>query len=357
MRATIRSLAAHCGLSTATISRALAGKVHVEAGTRARIEAAAQALGYARNDLVGSLMAHLRGARETTFIGNLALVHVPFPVQPVMNAQQRRIVLGAQSRARDLGFQLYSFSLGDSGARPQAVLANLRARGVLGLIFLYSHPMAAPLDFPWHEFVALEIDYGQREPLLHTVCHDHYLTLTNALVRLRAAGYRRAGLIIEDFKDERILGKWSAAFGAFQRRPENLGVVPVLAATTITEPAFARWYLAHRPDVVVGHVDRCVGWLKKLKRNVPDDVGFFSLNRDESAVPCAGIDPRLELQGSVAVDALLAQTQRGERGLPAIPRTLMVPGAIIAGPTVRGLGKRAHRFAVLRSHPSSVLAF
>jgi LacI family transcriptional regulator len=335
MAVTIRSLAAQCGLSTATVSRALAGRHHVGAETRTRIETAARALGYARNELIGSLMSHLRGARATAFIGNLAIVHVPRPDQPGMNVQQRRIVRGAQARARELGFQLYSFSLGDTGARPQALLANLRARGVPGLIFLYSQPLAAPLDFPWEEFVALEIDYGQGEPFLLTICHDQYLTFTNVLVKLRAAGYRRAGLIIEDFKDERILGKWSAAFDAFQRRPENLGTVPVLAAKTITESAFVRWYRAHRPDVVVGHVDRCVGWLKKIGRRVPADVGFFSLNRDESTIPCAGIDPRLELQGSLAVDALLAQLQRGERGLPAVPRTVMVPGAIMDGPTVR----------------------
>lgn len=337
MATTIRSLAAHCGLSTATVSRALAGRIHVQAETRGRIEEAARSLGYARNELVGSLMAHLRGARAKTFIGNLAVVHVPYPGQTQMGAQQRRIVRGAQVRARELSFQLYPFSLGDVGARPQALVATLRARGVLGLIFLYSQPLPAALEFPWDEYVALEIDYGQREPRLHTVCHDQYLTLTTALVRLRAAGYRRAGLIVEDFKDERILGKWSAAFGAFQRRQENLGRVPVLAAETIKEAAFARWYRAHRPDVVIGHVDRCVGWLKKLGRRVPEDTGFFSLNREEGVVPCAGIDPRLELQGSVAIDALLTQIRGGERGLPAVARTLMVPGRIVAGPTVHGL--------------------
>ncbi|MBL9188230.1 MAG: LacI family DNA-binding transcriptional regulator [Opitutaceae bacterium] len=337
MAATIRSLAAHCGLSTATVSRALAGKMHVGAKTRARIEAAARALGYTRNELVGALMAHLRGARAAAFIGNLAIVHVPHAGQAQMLPQQRRIVRGAQARARELGFQLDAFSLAEMCARPQAVLTNLRARGVLGVIFLYSQPLREPFDFPWDEFVALEIDYGQREPSLHTICHDHYLTLTTALVWLRTRGYRRAGLIIEAFKDERILGKWSAAFEAFQRRPESLDTVPVLRGEKITEAAFARWFRAHQPDVVIGHVEACIGWLKKLGRAVPGDTGFFSLNRDESTVPCAGLDPRLELQGGVAVDALIAQIQRGERGLPAVPRTLMVPGAIVPGPTVRGL--------------------
>lgn len=335
MAASIRSLAAHCGVSTATVSRALAGHASVLPATRRAVEAAARKLGYERNRLVGSMMAHLRVARSDAFVGNLAVVHVPGPGQTQPGPQQARIIRGAQARARELGYQLDLFSLGGAGMRLAAVVRMLRARGVLGVIFVHSRPGEAPLEFPWEEFVVLELDYGELAPTLHTVCHDHFASLTTALGRLRAMGYARAGLFIEEFKDARTGFRWSAAFRAFQERHGGIGAVPVLAVEAMGEAAFAAWYREHRPDVVIGHVDACVGWLEKRRRCVPADVGFFNLNWEARHFPCAGIDPRLELQGAVAAETLVAQVQRGELGRPAVPRTVLVPGRWVEGPTVR----------------------
>ena len=306
------------------------------AETRRHILAEAERQGYRPNRLVGSVMRHLRVARTSTFVGNLAIVHVPTREQKAPGPQQRRIIRGAQARAKELGYQLYEFSLGADGMKLDVVVRVLRARGVVGLIFLYSQPLETPLAFPWDEFVALELDYGAREPVLHTVCHDHYITVMSALARLRAAGYRRAGIFLERFKDERTHFRWSAAFRSFQERHGGIGRVPVLEVERMNEAAFAPWYKKYEPDLVIGHFDACVGWLAKLGRRVPDDVGFFALNWESRSAPCAGIDPRLEMQGTVAVDTLVAQLHAGERGLPVVPRCVMVPGRIADGPTVRG---------------------
>ena len=334
MPASIRSLAIHCGVSTATISRALAGHASVRPGTRRLIEEAARQHGYVRNNLVGALMAHVRRTRAETFVGNGAIVHVPGPGQMRPGTQQRQIIRGAQERARQLGYHAYEFSLGNKGMRMEAVVRVLRARGVLGLIFLYTLPLKEPLAFPWEDFVVVELDYGRPEPFMHTICHDHYLSMTTALMRLHAAGYRRAGVFLERFKDERTGFKWSGAFRSFQEQIGGIGSVPVLSVAEMTENLFARWYSAHEPDVVLGHFDACIGWLRKLRRRVPADVGFFNLNWVGRSVTCAGIDPRLEEQGIVAIEALIAQLQRDERGLPAVPRTWHVPGRFVEGPTV-----------------------
>jgi hypothetical protein len=103
----------------------------------------------------------------------------------------------------------------------------------------------------------------------------------------------------------------------------------------MNEKAFLEWYRNYQPDLVVGHFDRCIEWLRNIDHRVPHDVGFFNLNYQGRTVPCAGIDPRLELQGSVAVESLIAQVQRSERGLPAVPQNLMVPGQVVDGPTIR----------------------
>lgn len=330
----LRVVAEACGVSTATVSRALSGHPSVRSEVRAKIVAAAQRHGYRRNELVGKLMSHVRTARSQQFLGNLAVIHVPSPGQPRLLPAQRRIMAGAAARAKELGFQLYEFSAGRDGFGPGGYVRVLRARGVQGVIFLYTEPTGLMADFPWEDFATIEIDYGQRVPTLHTVCLDHYMTLTDTLARLRGLGYRRIGLFVSRFKDERIAHKWSGAFGSFQRSFGSIGDIPMLVAEEVEEAGFLAWYRKHKPDLVVGHVDEALVWLQRAGVRVPADAAFFNLSWIERKRPCAGLDLRLELQGEVAAETVISQIHRGERGLPANPQTIMVRGRWVDGPTL-----------------------
>lgn len=332
---TLRTIAEACGVSTSTVSRALAEHPAVLPATRELIAAAAKRHGYTRNDLVGQVMSHLRVGGTQRFVGNLAMIHVPSPGQPRLVPSQRRIIAGAQARAKELGFQLYEFSLGRDGLDVAGYARVLRARGVQGIIFLYSEPSPAMTDFPRQDYAMVEIDFGQREPILHTVCLDHHLTLTSSLARLQQLGYRRIGLFVTRFKDQRIEHRWSGSFASFQRHARDVGKVPILIADEIGEREFMQWYRSSRPDLVVGHIDDAIGWLERAGVAVPAKTAFFNLNWNERHHPCAGIDVRLELQGSVAVETLIAQIQRGERGLPENPRTIMIKGRWMDGPSLR----------------------
>jgi LacI family transcriptional regulator len=333
-KVSLRTIADLCGVSTATVSRALSGHPAVRPAVRAEITAMARKHGYDRNDLVAKLMSHVRGGRTQRFLGNLAVIHVPAPGQPRLLPAHRRIIAGATERARELGFQLYEFSLGREGLGAVGLARLLRARGVHGAIVLYTEPTGAMDEFPWEDFSSIGIDYGQRAPVLHTVCLDHYMTLMAALTRLQAQGFRRIGLFLAQFKDVRIAHKWSAAFAAFQRASGTVGQVPVLIRERLDAAAFLRWHCAHRPDLVIGHVDEAVDWLQQAGVRVPAGTAFFSLNWNARKRPCAGLDLRMDLQGIVAAETLIAQIQRGERGLPRDPRTIMFLGNWVDGPTL-----------------------
>jgi DNA-binding LacI/PurR family transcriptional regulator len=334
-RSTLSTLAEACGVSTSTVSRALSGHPSVRAEVRSEIVAAAKKHGYRRNELVGKLMSHMRTGRTQQFLGNLAVIHVPSAGQPRLLPAQRRIMAGAAARAKELRFQLYEFSLEDSGPGLAGYVRMLRARGVQGVIFLYTEPTDLMAEFPWADFATIEIDYGQLEPVVHTVCLDHFVTMTNALAQLQAQDYRRVGLFMTAFKDQRIAHKWSSAFASFQRHSGKIGDVPLLIDDALDETRFMRWHRAHRPDLVIGHVDEAVAWLQRAGVRVPEETAFFNLSWTERKRPCAGLDLRLELQGEVAAENLIAQIQRGERGLPDDPRTIMVRGRWVDGPTLR----------------------
>ena len=331
----LRLLAKACGVSTATASRAMAGHPAVRAEVRAKIEAAAAKHGYRRNELVGKMMSHLRTGRTGQFLGNLAVIHVPSAAQPKLLPAQRRCIAGAVARAKELGFKLYEFSFGQDGLDAVGYGRMLRARGVQGVILLFAEPTGLLADFPLGEFATIEIDYGQPDPTLHTVCLDHFGTLTSALDRLEALGYRRIGLFVSQFKDQRIRHKWSAAFASYQRHSGQIGAVPMLIEGELNEAVFRKWRKAHGPDLVLGHMDEAVGWLQKAGVRVPQETAFFSLSWTERNRACAGLDLRLELQGAVAAEAVIAQIQRGERGPPDDPRKIMVRGRWMDGPTIR----------------------
>lgn len=334
-KATLRTLAVKCGLSASTASRALSGHPNVRPEVRARVEAEARRLGYSRNHLVSSLMAHVRAARAERFLGNLAIIHVASPEQPRPRPMQQAMIDAARERARNLGFQLDTLSFDRSTLSAAALGRMLRARGVQGVILLYSKLTDAMQGFPWEYFASVEIDYGSTHLFAHAVAIDHHLTFNNALARLQGLGYRNIGLFIERYKDERLLNKWTSSFRSYQEARGTIGHAPLLIETTMTSKRFLAWHRRHRLDLVIGHVDQAVVWLRQSKIAVPQRTGFFNLNWNERGRPCAGLDLRPELQGIVAVESVVAQIHRNERGLPLDPHTVMVSGRWVDGPTLR----------------------
>jgi LacI family transcriptional regulator len=155
------------------------------------------------------------------------------------------------------------------------------------------------------------------------------------LERLRVLGYRRIGFFVEQRRDRRINHKWSAAFDSVQRHSGAIGDIPMLVPAQLEEREFLRWYRRHRPDLIVGHMDDALGWLQRAGVAVPEETGCFSLNWNNLRRPCAGLDLQMELQGIVAAETVITQIQRGERGLPAHPQTIMVRGNWVDGPTLR----------------------
>lgn len=334
---TLRDIADACSISIATASRAMSGRPYVEEELRKTVTACAARLGYNPNKLVGSLMAHVRRSTTHQFLGNVAIVHVPSTHETVIGPQERRIIDSALARTTLLGFsaEVFELRLGPRGKK--ALERVLLARGISGVIVVFPEPSNALETFAWDHFSAVALDLSRQNPPFNTVCHDHYASLTSALQQLRAAGYRKAGLFIEHFKDARTNFKWSAALQSFQLRHGGIGRVPVLMPPAMRETEFMPWFRKHRPDVLLGHFDECIEWLGHLKLCVPDDVGFFNLNWQGRRVDSAGLDPQLELQGAAAADVLIAQIQRGERGMPSVPRQILVPGRVVSGPTVRPL--------------------
>ncbi|WP_221620996.1 LacI family DNA-binding transcriptional regulator, partial [Cronobacter sakazakii] len=72
MMVTLEDVAAHAGVSRATVSRVVNGDTNVKSQTRARVEAAIQALGYSPNPAARALassQSHTIGLVTTSYRG------------------------------------------------------------------------------------------------------------------------------------------------------------------------------------------------------------------------------------------------------------------------------------------------
>lgn len=118
---TIRDLAQHCGVSTATVSRALAGKQYIREELRERIRKAAEELGY-RPNLVAR---NLRSSRSTT----IGLV-----VADVQNPFFTRICRAVEDEALRQDYAVFLCNSDEDAGKEEIYLRHLIDENVAGII-------------------------------------------------------------------------------------------------------------------------------------------------------------------------------------------------------------------------------
>jgi LacI family transcriptional regulator len=331
----VRTLARQLGFSAATVSLALRDSARVGPGTKKRIVQAAHRAGYHANPLVGSLMAAMRRASHASFQGSLIAINTSRDPQPSLTLYHRQVFEGAQRRARELSYSLELCWVGPHALTLPRLDAVLHARNVPGVIVM---PLIETKDFSglnWKPLAAVVLDHCLGAPALHTVLPDHQLSILGALERLKERGYKRPGLVVSWPRDARVKHKWSAGFNSYCHGQRLTSPVPILSDDTITRQAFLDWFHAHKPDVVLGHLQSDIaGWIRETGNEIPRDIGYVQLNWTERTAPCAALDLQPALLGAAAVESLVAQLQRNEHGIPANPKTITLVARWVEGPTI-----------------------
>jgi len=118
----IRDVADHCGLSTATVSRVLAGKDHVRDEVRQRVREAVALLNYRPNRVARSL----RSNRSTT----IGLV-----VADIQNPYFTRICRAVEDTALRAGFAVFLCNTDEDPEKENLYLSHLADENVAGIIF------------------------------------------------------------------------------------------------------------------------------------------------------------------------------------------------------------------------------
>lgn len=328
-RKTLSALARASGLSIAAVSYALRGQKGVSAATRERVRKLAAELGY-RSDLrVSSLMAHISRGRIPKSREPIAFVWVStrrdevFP--PYHQHYLRTILAGAKARAAQLGCSLAEFWLDEPGMTPARLADILRARGITGIVFSPAmRDLAVRLDWPWDSFSCAIIGNTEWTPVLHRVGHHHYRSMWLTLQRLRQEGFERPAALLNSSIHKRIHGVHQAAFQVNHPQPE-LAARLFQFGLPDAHDGLRRWPRSLEPDALI------VGWpvdaasAAALRRLAPRARRCVTLDwQPIGALP--GMDVCNDAIAASAVDLVVAQLHRNERGIPAHPSALLLDG-------------------------------
>lgn len=337
-RPTVRTMAAQLGLSRTTVSEALRDHPRVNPETRTLVQAHAREVDYQFNPLASSVLSEVRRTRLDTFRGVLAAVaqeepgRVPFP-----GAYWRDLLQGATERARQLGFKLEHFVIGQRKLSVRRLNTILRSRGIRGLLIMpaWHRPDFTQLD--WARLTGVYADYLMELPGLASVCPDHPRGMELAMSRLQELGFKRPGLALLQQESTRLHDRWLAAFLAYLHLHPEITSLPPLILPEINGDVFKQWFRKHQPDVVVGHRAEMMDWMALCGARVPQTHGFCCLNIGLNARPCAGLDQRPYHVGARAIELVIFQIHQNIYGIPDLPSNTTVPMQWIDGPTLRSL--------------------
>lgn len=328
-RPTLTDLARATGLSRAAVSYALRAQPGVSRATCERVQRIAAEIGYQPDLRVSSLMAHIRRTRLPRDREPLAFVWVSTHRSDEYPAYHqfylKTILAGARARAQQLGCALAEFSLDQPGMTPARLAAILRARGITGVVFSPAmHDLAIALDWPWHEFSCAIIGNTEWTPVLHRAGHYHYRSMWRTLQRLRQEGCTRPAAIVSRSIHVRIHGAHAAAFQANHPSPE---LAPELVQLAMPDDysGLKRWPRRLAPDALI------VGWpvdadaAVALREFAPTARRAVTLDwQPIGALP--GMDVCNDAVAAAAVDLVVAQLHRNERGIPEHPTSLLLDG-------------------------------
>jgi DNA-binding LacI/PurR family transcriptional regulator len=331
----LQTIAQATGYHRTTVSRALNNDLRIAAATVAAIRAAAERLGYRPNPLVASMMSQRARRTRRSAVGNIAVVISARSADwRTVHYVVRAYAEGAMARIADRMFRAETFWLGGlGGVSPARLTQILYSRGIAGICLT---PMSEPitrLELNWDRFASAAIGYTLASPALHRACHHQYRGMRLALEQLSSLGYRRIGFLIPPELSRRVDENWLAAFITYRHLHPEFHLS--LFHQALRDPQqLGRWIRTGKLEVCISPAVDGARSVLAAGLRIPDDVAYVSLAWNAAIPNYAGVDQRSVDVGAAAVDLIVAQLQRNERGIPSLPRTLLIEGSWVDGPSV-----------------------
>lgn len=323
----MRSVAQAVGVATSTVSKALREDPTIPPRRRRQIQRAAKALGYRPNPLVATLMAQLHVQRRRNDPHHIAWIDL-WPSEEASSQLLlfKPLLRGALARAGELGYGIEVHRPVRDGIEQDRLRQILIARSQWGLVIPPVPESAMHYPFDLQGLTAVTIGTSLHTPVMHRVSPNLYQGGQLACWKLREQGFRRIGLVLSPLMSGRVEGKWLGAYLAQQQQwPAAQRLPPLIAAADDAE-LFRKWLTRHRPDLILVAEPHVEEWLAADAGGLqpaPPTAWLLLETRERNM---RGIDYRGEKIGAAAVEMVVGQIHRNERGSPQIPNTLLMDG-------------------------------
>lgn len=332
---TLQTIADLAGVSRATVSLAMRNQPNLPAVTRERIQKIADEVGYRPNPLVSTLMTHIRAARPLAEQGTIAFITNYSTREEWRNYRTfERFFNGAAERANRNGYHLEDFWMKEPRMTARKMTKILAARGIRGAVIAPLEGKGGHLSLDVSELATVTFGLSMKRPKLHRVDNHQIESFRTALREMKRRGYRRIGMAIEKNHDRHVNYNWSIGYLEYLHRGDLACPRPIYDPEVPSKATLLAWLTEFRPDAILSVNTSLLGWLREIV-DIPEEVGFALLDRLDTDHGIAGIDGLPELTGAAAIDLLIGQIHRNERGVPAAPKLTLTEGVWVDGHTVR----------------------
>ncbi|MDQ8203893.1 LacI family DNA-binding transcriptional regulator [Pelagicoccus sp. SDUM812003] len=339
----VRKIAARLDLSPSTVSLALRSCPKISAATREKVMKEADRIGYRPNAKLNELMSHLRlnGTRPSEAC--FGVVSFYETLRPWEGSRHLSLIYEAmKERAESLGYRLESLGLKAPGMSPARFRSVLDTRGIQGLLCFGSPEVDQEFPSELDHYAIVTQGLSIKTPL-HRVTSNFYKDLYETLDRLFEMGYRRPGLVLGRYEEDRSAFAYPSAYlGWCEHKFGVASLMPILRIDEVRTDRLLSWYRNHRPDVIV--FVHLYHELEKLREaldagglRVPEDVGAAVVTQLLGDSGFSGMEQNQRLIGSWTVELLVSRILNQDFGIPTDPRLLMVKSKWREGNSLRML--------------------
>jgi len=321
-RITMMDIAAAAGVARSTGSKALRNDSRLSTSRCLQIQRIASELGYRPHPMVSALMSQIHRPRRSIDPCSLAWIDFWSSELPADTAVfLHELLQGAQARAKQLCYQIDVHRIGGTHLSPRRLQTILRARMQWGLVIPPVPDSHRDLELEIDDLSCVTIGTSLRSPVLHSVSTDYFQGGQIAFNRAIAQGSQNVGLLLSPSANARNNGKWLAAFLERQQALTPESPIPALLANPNETERVTNWLCRYQPDTVLVAEPT----LAEISRDaICSPAQFIWLQHGPFAQDDAGLDHQPRLLGAAAVDLVVEQIHRNERGAPRIPQSRLL---------------------------------
>lgn len=333
---TLKDVGTLAGVSAATASMALRKDPRISSNTQKRVIQAAARLKYRPDPTLAALVSRRNGGRRKTFANMAVLVDGRWLRQGKVQLWMERFFEGMKRMGHQLGYQVealfYPRDL-KPGVNADRILHSRGIRGV-ALFPMPGDQNALTLD--WEQYALVVIGHPALPKMPHRVGSDPFAAMNMVCAKLKASGYRRAGLAHAVSQERELRYEFLGAISKEKFLSNNpLKIVKPYLPEKFEKQGFLQWITREQPDVVVTVDEQALQWLLEAGYQVPSQigVGFLNINSVYLTEP-SGASFHSDATGENAVELLHSLLLKGETGFPVWPKEVLVYPEWVEGKTL-----------------------